>query len=143
MNGFFIHFRSRSGFLMAIKIFFLASICTTSRAVLLNYVPPTRPEVTFFLETRQWSHTSILYLLLRILTLRHWKIGLQKVRCRRHGIQSDLDEIVEVVQKELRGNGSVLGYKAIYRRRKNHYGLVTLQGKLWHEWQRKRSAHLL
>ena len=65
-------------------------------------------------------------------SLRHLKRILRRLGCRRHRFQSDLDEIVQVVQGELRGSGSLLGYRAMHQRLVNHYGLVTTRDLVRH-----------
>ena len=57
---------------------------------------------------------------------------LRRLGCRRRRFQSTLDEIVQVVQGELRGSGSLLGYRAMHQRLVNHYGLVTTRDVVRH-----------
>ena len=58
-------------------------------------------------------------------SLKHLKRILRRLGCRRRRFQSNLDEKVQVVQGELRGSASLLGYRAMHRRLVNHYRLVT------------------
>ena len=45
--------------------------------------------------------------------------------CRRRTSPSDLIEVVEAVEEELRGSGSVVGYRAMHQRLVINHGLVT------------------
>ena len=66
------------------------------------------------------------------ISLRHLKRILRRLGCRRRGFQSNLDEVVDVVQEELRGSGSLLGYRAMHQRLLNHHGLVTTREVVRH-----------
>ena len=45
--------------------------------------------------------------------------------CTRRWHRSNLNEVVEAVEEELRGSGSLLGYRAMHQRLINQHGLVT------------------
>ena len=47
------------------------------------------------------------------ISLRHLKKILRRLGCRRRRFQSDLDEVVNVVQQEIKGSGRILGYRAM------------------------------
>lgn len=59
------------------------------------------------------------------MSLRQLKRILRRLGCRRRRAQSSLDDIIEAVEKELMGSGSLLGYRAMHRRLLNQYGLIT------------------
>lgn len=116
-------------------ILLLAAICTTSRAVVPDYLPAisgntlSRDEVlkTYF-NLGFKAQEIVLFLVgahgIRI-SLRQLKRILKRLGCRRRLFQSNLDEIVRVVEEELRGSGSLLSYRAMHQRLISHYGLVT------------------
>ena len=99
------------------SIFLLAAICTTSRAVLPNYLPVTRGNALArdeFIETYfnlGFAAQEIVLFLASVhglfISVRHLKRILRSLGCRRRRFQSDVDEIVQVVQEELRGSGSL------------------------------------
>ena len=66
------------------------------------------------------------------ISLRHLKRILRRLGCRRCRVQSDLHEIVQVVQVELRGSHGLLVYRAMHQRLVNHYGLVTTRDVVQH-----------
>ena len=112
----------------------LSLIFTSSKAVLPSYIPAVRgnvlsrdeiveeyfkiglsvPEITLFLCSVHRIFIS----------LRQVKRILRRLGCRRRS-QSGLNEIVEVVEEELRGSGSLLGYRAMHKRLTTIYGLLT------------------
>ena len=49
------------------------------------------------------------------ISLRHLKKTLRRLGCRRRPFQSDPDEVVDVVQQEIKGGGRLLGYRAMYQ----------------------------
>ena len=57
---------------------------------------------------------------------------LRRLGCSRRRFQSNLDEIVEAVEKEFKGSGSVLGYRAMHQRLLNQYGLLTTREVVRH-----------
>ena len=65
------------------------------------------------------------------ISLRHLKRILRRLGCRCR-FQSDLDEIVQVVQGELGGSGSLLVYRAMHQRLVNHYGLIATREVVRH-----------
>lgn len=117
------------------SIFLIATICTTSRAVLPNYLPATRGNalardelIETYFNLGFAAQEIVLFLAILhglCISLRHLKRILRRLGCRRRRFKSDLDEIVQVVQGELRGSGSLLGYRAMHQRLVNHHGLVT------------------
>ena len=124
------------------SIFLLAAICTTSRGVLSHYLPATRGNapaqdklIETYINLGFAAQETVLFLASvhgLCFSLRHLKRILRRLGCRRRRFQSDLDEIVQVVQGELRGNGSLLGYRAMHQRLVNHYGLVTTRDIVRH-----------
>jgi len=115
-------------------ILLLAAICTTSRAVVPDYLPAisddtlSRDEVIKTYFNLGFKAQEIVLFLVSVhgirVSLRHLKRILKRLGCRRRRFQSNLDEIVGVVEEELRGNGSLLGYRAMHQRLINHHGLV-------------------
>ena len=84
------------------------------------------------------------------ISLRHLKKILRRLGCRRRRFQSDLDEVVDVVQQEIKGSGRLLGYRAMYQRLLNHHRLVTTREVVRHilrlfdpEGVKHRSKHRL
>ena len=124
------------------SIFFLAALCTTSWAVLPNYSPATRGTalsrdgvIESYFNGGFIAQEIILFLAnvhCMYISLRHLKRILRRLGCRRRQFQSDLDEIVDVVQEELKGSGSLLGYRAMHQRLLNHHGLVTTRKVVRH-----------
>lgn len=116
-------------------ILLLAAICTTSRAVVPDYLPAisdntlSRDEVIKTYFNLGFKAQEIVLFLVSVhgirVSLRHLKRILKRLGCRRRRFQSNLDEIVGVVEEELRGSGSLLGYRAMHQRLINHHGLVT------------------
>ena len=124
------------------SIFLLAALCTTSWAVLPNYLPATRGnalsrdeviESYFHLGfTAQEIVLFVTNVHCMYISLRHLKRILRRLGCRRRRFQSNLDEVVDVVQEELKGSGSLLGYRAMHQRLLNHHGLVTTREVVRH-----------
>ena len=124
------------------SIFLLAAICTTSRGVLPHYLPATRGNalaqdklIETYINLGFAAQETVLFLAsVRGLCfiLKHLKRILRRLGCRRRRFHSDLDEKVQVVQGELRGSGSLLGYRAMHQRLVNHYGLVTTRDLVRH-----------
>ena len=73
------------------------------------------PEITMFLLSIHGICIS----------LRHLKRILRRLGCRRRCSQSNLQDVVEAVKEELRGSGSLLGYRAMHQRLVNQHGLIT------------------
>ena len=48
--------------------------------------------------------------------LRQIKRILKKLGCRRRGVRSNFDDIVRVMENELKGSGSIIGYRAMHQR---------------------------
>ena len=57
---------------------------------------------------------------------------LRQLGCTRRRHPSDLNEVVQAVEEELRGSGSLLGYRAMHQRLVNQYGLVTTREVVRH-----------
>jgi len=101
-------------------IFTLITVCSTSLAALPSYSPAIRnnavmrnkiiknyfnlgltaPEIALFLVSVHGIGIS----------LRQLKRILRRLGCTRRRCQSNLNEVVEAVEEELRGSGSLLGY---------------------------------
>ena len=118
-----------------ITIFVLVVICTASTAVLPNYSPAirnnalTREEIIENYFNLGLTASEIALFLVSVhgirISLRHLKRILRQLGCTRRRHPSDLNEVVQAVEEELRGSGSLLGYRAMHQRLINQYGLVT------------------
>ena len=73
----------------------------------------TAPEIALFLVSVNGIGISLRQLKKRIL---------KRTRRRR---RSKVNEVVEAVEEELRGSGSLLGYRAMHQKLVNQHGLVT------------------
>ena len=103
--------------------------------MLPNYLPAirgnalTRDEVIETYFNLGLSAQEIVLFLISVhgicISVRQLKRILRRLGCRRRRSQSDLDEIVEAVEEELRGSGSLLGYRSMHQRLINHYRLTT------------------
>jgi len=117
----------------------LAAIFTTSKAVVPNYSPAIGGNAALaqdeVIQTYFNAQEIVLFLVsvhgIRI-SVRHLKRILRRLGCSRHRFQSNLDEIVEAVEKELKGSGSLLGYRAMHQRLLNQYGLLTTREVVQH-----------
>lgn len=58
------------------------------------------------------------------LSLRQLKRILRSSGCRRRNAASDFDNVVQIMEVELRGSSSLLGYRSMHQRLTNDYGLV-------------------
>ena len=142
------------------SIFFLAALCTTSWAVLPDYLPATRghalsqDEIIDCYFNLEFTAQEIVFFLANVqcmyISLRHLKKILRRLGCRRRRFQSDPDEVVDVVQQELKGSGKLLGYRAMYQRLLNYHRLVTTKAVVRHilrvfdpEGVEHRSRHIL
>ena len=63
------------------------------------------------------------------------KLLLRRLRCTRRQNLSDLEEVVEAVEAELKGSGSLLGYRAMHQRLVNHHRLTTTREVVLHALQ--------
>ena len=125
-----------------INIFVLVVICTASTAVLPNYSPAirnnalTREEIIENYFNLGLTASEIALFLVSVhgirISLRHLKRILRQLGCTRHRHPSDLNEVVQAVEEELRGSGSLLGYRAMHQRLINQYGLVTTREVVRH-----------
>lgn len=113
-------------------------VCSTSLAVLPSYSPAIRnnavmrdeiienyfslgltaPEIALFLVSVHGIGIS----------LRQLKRILRLLGCTRRRRQSNLNEVVEAVEEELKGSGSLLGYRKCI----NQHGLVTMREVVRH-----------
>ena len=142
------------------SIFLLAALCTTSWAVLPNYLPATRGNALSRDEVIEsyfhlgFTAQEIVLFLTNVhcmyISLRHLKRILRRLGCRRRRFQSDLDEVVDEVQQEIKGSGRLLGYRVMYQRLLNHHRLVTTREVVRHilrvfdpEGAKHRSRHRL
>lgn len=73
----------------------------------------TAPEIALFLVSVHGIGIS----------LRQLKRILRRLRCTRRRRRSNLNEVVEAVEEELRGSGSLLGYRKCI----NQHGLITMR----------------
>ena len=125
-----------------ITIFVLVVICTASTAVLPNYSAAirnnalTREEIIENYFNLGLTASEIALFLVSVhgirISLRHLKRILRQLGCTRRRHPSDLNEVVQAVEEELRGSGSLLGYRAMHQRLINQYGLVTTREVVRH-----------
>ena len=125
-----------------ITIFVLVVICTASTAVLPNYSPAirnnalTREEIIDNYFNLGLTASEIALFLVSVhgirISLRHLKRILRQLGCTRRRHPSDLNEVVQAVEEELRGSGSLLGYRAMHQRLIDQYGLVTTREVVRH-----------
>ncbi|KAJ7381392.1 hypothetical protein OS493_001526 [Desmophyllum pertusum] len=125
-----------------VTIFVLVVLCTASTAVLPNYSPAIRNNALMREEIIQncfnlgLTASEIALFLVSVhgicISLRHLKRILRRLGCTRRRRPSDLDEVVEAVEAELRGSGSLLGYRAMHQRLINQHGLVTTREVVRH-----------
>ena len=125
-----------------ITIFVLVVICTASTAVLPNYSPAirnnalTREEIIENYFNLGLTASEIALFLVSVhgirISLRHLKRILRQLGCTRRRHPSDLNEVVQAVEEELRGSGSLLGNRAMHQRLINQYGLVTTREVVRH-----------
>ena len=87
-----------------------------------NLLGITAPEIALFLVSVHGIGIS----------LRQLKRILRRLGCTRRRRQSDLNEVVEAVQKELTGSGSLLGYRVMHQRLINQDGLITTRVVVGH-----------
>ena len=100
----------------------------------------TAPEITSFLVCVHGIQISV----------RHLKRRLKRLGCTRRRNRSDIREVVNAVERELRGSGGLLGYRAMHQRLVNHHRLVTTREVVRHtlrifdpEGVQARSRHRL
>ena len=125
-----------------VTVLFLALMCSSTSAVLPNYSPAiqdtvrtredliqdyfnlglTAPEITSFLVCVHGIQISV----------RHLKRLLKRLGCTRRRNRSDIREVVNAVERELRGSGGLLGYRAMHQRLVNHHRLVTTREVVRH-----------
>ena len=116
-----------------VYLVFFALICSAT-AVLPNYSPAlqadgsSRDEIIekyFFLGL---SNAEILGFIVNVhgirLSLRQLKRILSKRKCKRRNDQDNLEDVVCAITNELKGSGSVIGYRSMHQRLTNEYGLV-------------------
>ena len=96
----------------------------TRDAVIRDYfeLGLTAPEIALFLACVHGIQLS----------LRQLKRILRRLGCTRRRNLSDLEEVVEAVDTELRGSGRLLGYRAMHQRLVNHHRLVTTREVVRH-----------
>ena len=82
----------------------------------------TAPEIALFLISVRGIGIS----------LRQLKRILRRLGCTRRRCRSNLNEVVEAVEEELRGSASLLGYRAMHQRLVNQHGLVTTREVVRH-----------
>lgn len=119
-------------------VFTFIMVCSTSLAVLPSYSPAIRnnaimrdeiienylslgltaPEIALFLVSVHGIGIS----------LRQLKRILRRLGCTRRWRRSNLNEVVEAVEEELRGSGSLLGYRKCI----NQHGLITTREVVRH-----------
>ena len=58
-----------------------------------------------------------------VVSIRHLKKILKKLRLKRRSVQSDSDEIISAIEKELSSSGSSIGYRQMHWRLTTDYGL--------------------
>ena len=125
-----------------ITIYVLVVICTASTAVLPNYSPairnnaPTHEEIIENYFNLGLTASEIVLFLVSVhgirISLGHLKKILTQLGCTRRHHPNDLIEVVQAVEEELRGSGSLLGYRVMHQRLINQYGLVTMREVVRH-----------
>jgi hypothetical protein len=116
-------------------VYFALLSCYVVEAVLPNYTPAsgrneglTQNELIKDYFKIGLSGPEIIVFLKNVhgifLSLRQLKRILRALGCRRRKDRSDFQEVVEAVEKELSGSGSIIGYRAMHRRLISEYGLV-------------------
>ena len=92
--------------------------------IIVNYfnLGLTAPEIALFLVSVHGIGIS----------LRQLKRILRRLGCTRRRRRSNLNEVVEAVEEELRGSGSLLGYRAMRQRLINQHRLVTTREVVRH-----------
>ena len=123
-------------------VFFLTAMCTASKAVLPSYSPAMRNNALMREEVIQnyfnlgFTAPEICLFLVSVhgirMSLRHLKRILRRLGCTRRRRQSDLDDVVQAVEEELRGSGSLLGYRAMHQRLTNQRGIITTREVVSH-----------
>ena len=58
------------------------------------------------------------------LSLRQLKRILRKRKCTRQNNQDNVEDVVCAIENELKGSGSVIGYRSMHQRLTNEYGLI-------------------
>ncbi|XP_068750938.1 uncharacterized protein [Montipora capricornis] len=116
-----------------ILIFFV--LCSSSKAVLPRYLPAignsalNREDIILNYFNFGFATSEIALFLASVhglcISLRHLKRILRRLGCTRRRHPSDINEVVQAVEEELRGTGSLLGYRAMHQRLINQHGLVT------------------
>lgn len=141
-------------------IFLVIVMCTASNAVLPRYSPAIsnnalmREEIIHNYFSLGFTASEIALFLVSVhgicISLRHLKRILRRLGCTRRQRPSDLNEVVQAVEEELRGSGSLLGYRAMHQRLINQHGLVTTREVVRHvlkifdpEGVEQRSRHRL
>ena len=102
-------------------------------SVLPEYTPAiqadglTRDEIIKSYFNLRFSYVEILSFLVNVhgihLGLRQIKRILRRLGCWRRGVTSNFDDIVRVIENELKGSGSIIGYRAMHQRLTVQYGL--------------------
>ena len=116
------------------SIFFLIVIGIHSAvSVLPQYIPAiqaddlTQDEIIKRYFNLGLNYLEILRFLANVhgihLGLRQIKRILRRLGCRRRGVRSNFDDVVRVIENELKGSGSLLGYRAMHQRLTVQYGL--------------------
>ena len=116
-----------------ILIFFV--LCSSSEAVLPLYLPAisnsalTREDIILNYFNLGFATSEIALFLASVhglcISVRHLKRILRRLGCTRCRQPSNINEVVQAVEEELRGSGSLLGYRAMHQRLINQHGLVT------------------
>jgi hypothetical protein len=121
--------------IMAYVYIILFALLSTVEAVFPNYNPalgaldtPNRDELVEKYFHLGLKAVEILGFLTNVhgftLSLRQLKRILRARGCRRRKAPSDFDEVVRIIEVELRGSSSLLGYRALHQRLTNDYGLI-------------------
>jgi hypothetical protein len=116
-----------------IYVVFVGLICPAT-AVLPNYCPAiqadglSRDEIIEKYFCLGLSNAEILGFIVNVhgirLSLRQLKRILTKSKCTRRNNQDNVEDVVCAIENELKGSGSVIGYRSMHQRLTNEYGLI-------------------
>ncbi|CAB4014460.1 Hypothetical predicted protein [Paramuricea clavata] len=116
-----------------VYLVFFALICSAT-AVMPNYSPAiqadglSRDEIIEKYFHLGLSNAEILGFIVNFhgirLSLRQLKRILRRRKCKRRNDQDNLEDVVCAIENELKGSGSVIGYRSMHQRLTNEYELV-------------------
>ena len=123
-------------------IFTFTLVCSTLLAVLPSYSPAIwnnavmRNKIIENYFNIGLTPSEIALFLVSVhgigISLRQLKRILRRLGCTRCQRRSNLNEVVEAVEEELRGSGSLLGYRVMHQRLVNQHRLATAREVVQH-----------